>query len=47
MLAQEGLPVMVRRFEDVEQSQSEVMTALLLPLDADEFLIPDDGIVGL
>lgn len=55
-LAQEGLPVMVRRFEDVEQSQSEVMTALarqafleegadlVLPLDADEFLVPEDGI---
>ena len=47
---------MVQRFEDVEQSQSEVMTALarqafleegadlVLPLDADEFLVSDDGV---
>ena len=54
-LSAEGLPLKVEMFYDVAHRQSEVMTALMyraitdekadivLPLDADEFLLHDDG----
>lgn len=51
-LVQEGLPLIVEYFTESEQAQAEVMTGLMrrafadgydfvLPLDADEFLLPD------
>ncbi|WP_033171361.1 glycosyltransferase family 2 protein [Selenomonas sp. ND2010] len=51
-LAAEGLPLTVQQFSESEQAQAEVMTDLMeqafaagrdfvLPLDADEFLLPD------
>lgn len=53
-LAAEGLPLSVQQFSESEQAQAEVMTDLMeqafaaggdfvLPLDADEFLLPDGG----
>lgn len=53
-LATEGLPLSVQQFSESEQAQAEVMTDLMeqafaaggdfvLPLDADEFLLPDGG----
>lgn len=53
-LVQEGLPIVVAEFTEAEQAQAEVMTKLMeqafadgfdfvLPLDADEFLLPDGG----
>lgn len=53
-LAAEGLPLSLQQFTESEQAQAEVMTKLMeqafaagadfvLPLDADEFLLPDGG----
>ena len=53
-LAVEGLPLSVEQFTESEQAQAEIMTKLMeqafragfdfvLPLDADEFLLPDGG----
>ena len=58
-LAAEGLPVVLERLSMVEQAQAEVVTSLMrrafcewqadfvLPLDADEFLLADDGQLDL